>query len=81
MTRKTNKPGGTHVSDAALVVAGRGADLISIGEVAEILAVSKSTAARIATKEPGFPKPYTLNPKTKKFSRLEVLDWLASKKG
>jgi predicted DNA-binding transcriptional regulator AlpA len=81
MTRNTNQPGGTHVSDAAVVVAGRGADLISIGEVSEILAVSKSTASRIAASGSGFPKPYTLNPKTKKYSRVEVLAWLVSKKG
>lgn len=61
-------------------VTGQGADLISIGEVAEILAVSKSTAARIAASE-DFPKPYRLNAKTAKYSKTAVLAWLQSKQG
>lgn len=61
-------------------VTGHGADLISIGEVAEILAVSKSTAARISASE-DFPKPFVLNAKTKKYSKTAVLAWLQSKQG
>jgi predicted DNA-binding transcriptional regulator AlpA len=68
--------GGARVSDT---VVGQGADLISVGDVAEILSVSKSTAARIADKEPGFPKPFRLNAKTSKYSKTAVLAWLQSK--
>lgn len=61
-------------------VTGQGADLISIGEVAEILAVSKSTAARIAAdKKVDFPKPFRLNAKTAKYSKTAVIEWLQSK--
>lgn len=59
-------------------VAGQGADLISIGEVAEILAVSRSTAARIAASK-DFPKAFRLNAKTSRYSRAGVLAWLQSK--
>lgn len=59
-------------------LAGQGADLVSIGTVAELLAVSKSTAARIAASE-DFPKPFVLNAKTKKYSKTAVLNWLQSK--
>jgi len=59
-------------------VAGQGADLISIGGVADILAVSKSTAARIAASE-DFPKPFRLNAKTAKYSKAAVVKWLQSK--
>lgn len=62
-------------------VTGQGADLISIGDVAEILAVSKRTAARIAANESDFPKPFRLNAKTSKYSRAAVLAWLQSKQG
>lgn len=63
------------MSDIAI---GQGADLISIGDVAEILAVSKSTAARIAASE-DFPKPFRFNAKTARYSRSAVLAWLQSK--
>jgi predicted DNA-binding transcriptional regulator AlpA len=60
-------------------VAGQGEDLISIGDVAAILSVSKSTAARIADKEADFPKPFRLNAKTAKYSKAAVIAWLQSK--
>ena len=60
-------------------MAGQGEDLISIGDVAAILSVSKSTAARIADKEADFPKPFRLNAKTAKYSRAAVIVWLQSK--
>ncbi|WP_157025372.1 helix-turn-helix transcriptional regulator [Paraburkholderia heleia] len=61
-------------------VTGQGADLISIGEVAAILSVSKTTVARFAAdKDADFPKAFALNAKTKKYSRTAVLAWLQSK--
>ncbi|MGF6771964.1 putative DNA-binding transcriptional regulator AlpA [Paraburkholderia sp. GAS199] len=59
-------------------VAGQGADLISIADVAVILSVSKQAAARIAEGY-DFPKPFRLNARTMKYSKTAVLAWLQSK--
>ena len=61
------------------VTEGQGDDLILIAEVATLLAVGRSTALRLA-KEPGFPKAFKLGSKIIKYSRVEVLAWLKSKR-
>jgi len=60
---------------------GQGADLISIADVAAFLSISKQAAARIAAGDKTFPRAFKLNARTLKYSRVEVLAWLASKKG
>lgn len=61
-------------------VAGQGADLISIADVAAILSVSKQAAASIADGD-DFPRPFRLNARTIKYSKTAVLVWLQSKQG
>jgi predicted DNA-binding transcriptional regulator AlpA len=65
------------VSDTSI---GQGADLISIGEVAALLSVSKSAATRIIVANvKDFPRPFRLKARTVKYSKAAVLAWLQSK--
>ncbi|KLU21968.1 hypothetical protein EOS_33035 [Caballeronia mineralivorans PML1(12)] len=61
------------------VTEGQGDDLISVTEVAVLLAVGRTTVFRLA-KEQGFPKAFKLGNKIIKYSRIEMLAWLKSKK-
>lgn len=60
---------------------GQGSDLISIADAAVLLSISKQAAARIAAGDKTFPRAFKLNARTLKYSRVEVLAWLGSKKG
>jgi predicted DNA-binding transcriptional regulator AlpA len=51
-------------------------ELLTLSETEDLLKISPAGLWLLRRKDPRFPRPYAFGPKTIRFSRREVLEWV-----